>query len=1492
MRKTFLRFVMTCIVAVLAVNVSMAAVGIPTSGFCGDSDDPEAVQWSFNMSSGTLTISGEGAMADFASGDAAPWYDWQNDITNFTVEEGVTRIGNYACFQYPQLTSVSMASSVLSIGDYAFCNTPLANIQPLTDTTMRVREVAAPEVTVSALPEGVMSIGAYALSTTALTNLTLPSMVNYIGESALSYNPSLATLTCLGTMTIPWFDSDILEGCNALTAIYVPEAALDSYQNADCWSPYTSLLQVKQEGGEEEEDDPTIGGSVTVEIGKASYSHDLPITASHCYSLSQQVFTADEINQKAGNIWSLAFNTESGDLTRNLTVYVTKTNQSWLSSGDWQTVTEDDCVFSGDVKFTSGQWNSIDFDKPFKYDGKSNLVVTVNDNTGKKDGSFAVLANYVFYGSGQQCITAYDEKNSISPMDQSTIENARSNSAYSYKSQLRFTFEDYPQPAAFAVNDIADTEALVQCSLRGDATAWNLRYRKVAAEGEEEQRWVQENDLTSRSFTLEGLTPATQYEVQVQAIFDEDNQSEWKNPVIFTTSCCPLEEQADLIYALNSNYSDWFNFAVQIMDITNEKKPVEVAYLHAPTYELFGGSIPLCCGHKYQVNWIYDADHANVNNAFSFALYLEPGDLLYSMARGEAPEETAELTTFVMDCTPYCAPKPQNLTVTGTTFESASISFISETRAGEVVYSTEADFDPDEVTPTSVEFTALSVSEDLWGGTPDNASLTLTGLEPLTEYYVRVRSVCVGESNGRSRWSDPIKVTTGSRYDAPTQVIAKAANSRTENLSWGGRGNEKAYNLYYRKQAQGTPVDIGDVQTFGGGTGKGFDSGSWGEGIWSSYGDRPFSNTLFVGNIPAGSSFGFNAGNGKTGGGAVNFFYGMKKKESGLTPIQMMKKLDRKSLNDADRAARIKELEKNIWVNEQSIEGLKQMLADGTFSQEEYDEQLKPLNEQLTADKAELEELKSLPTDDEKLARMKELETTITNYDNGLNIDITKEERDNMQRELNELRVMTAMAENPHKNGFTITNENPSPAAQVKVRRAPEIDAATYVFFIRHSDPNGVLLVKDLTITPPDQMNDWILIPNVKGTNYTLTGLEPNTAYEVMVEPIYEDGNTGVQSPITVFTTIGEETDPVLADFSVSEEKKVNFSHGNLRYQGDIYEGTWSMAKQQYEILGDKNVEESHGSTYPASPLDLFCWSTTNNYFGVTSFYYYDDEDALPKFQGDFADWGENPALIADLGTGWSTLTKEEWNYLLNERENAAQLRSFAIVAGVKGLVLLPDEWNAPDGMMLNDETTAEQWAAIEQTGAVFLPAAGQLTTSYEDYNATTTFAEAGNYWMGTPSGDESGTKALVLSFTDTDINIDADLSRRTHTAVRLVKEVINQPQVDKTALNEEITTASEYYNSIKDNNADVAAKLKSAIDEAQVVTDKVDATQEEVDAAKETLNTALQNAQDAMEIATGIRTPGTLMESKWHTLDGRPLNGKPIQKGIYIYNDIKVVVQ
>ena len=912
--------------------------------------------------------------------------------------------------------------------------------------------------------------------------------------------------------------------------------------------------------------------------------------------------------------------------------------------------------------------------------------------------------------------------------------------------------------------------------MRGDAIAWNLRYRKVAGEGEQEQRWVTEMNL-GRSFTIEDLTPATQYEVQVQAVFEGEELSGWTDPLTFTTFCCPVEGQAEVIYALNSDYRNWYGYAVQIIDITDEANPVEVALLRAPSYQMYGGTLTLCCEHKYKVNWIYDEKNPDFNRYYSFALYFEPGDLVYSMNMGYAPEETAELTTFIMDCTPYCAPKPTNISVAGTTFNSATISFTSETTGGEVAYSTSADFDPEAVTPTRVSFVEIPANPDSWEPNPANSSLTLTGLEPLTEYYVRLRSIC--DVGGISRWSDPIKVTTGSRYDAPSQVIAKAVTSRIEDLSWGGNGNEKGYNLYYRVQAAGNPVDPSAIQTFGGGNGTGFENGSWGDGIWSSYGDRPFSNTIFVSDVPGGSSFRFKAGNGKTGAGQTKILYGKTKKAKNKNARKTMESLDMKCLNDADRAARKKQYELLIWALEEQIKLAKKQLDEGTITQEQYDKEVAENTQKIEKQRENLEMLNALPTDAQKLETMKALEASLASE------GLSQEERQSKLAELNELRAITNNAEDPNNDGFAISSKEKESNQSRRLSAADDDD--TYIFFIRHDDPNGVLLVKDLTITPPEQLGEWIVIKNIASTEYTLTGLEPGTAYEVMVEPVYEDGTTGTCSPITVFTTLGEETEPVMADFSVSESKKVNFAHGNLRCKGDRYEAEWSMAKQQYEVLGQDNIDVDGSRSYPAWLVDLFCWSTLENYYGVSSYYYYDDDEARSFFNGEFADWGECPTLIRDLGEGWQTLSKDEWNYLLNERPNATQLRTIATVAGVKGLVLIPDEWNAPDGIMLSEEMTAEQWAVIEQTGLVFLPAAGQMTSTYVDYVTTTTVTEAATYWTSTPSGDKSDMNAFVLSIDDAGATVETDLMRRVMTAVRLVKDVDNSPVTTI----KQVTTAS-----------------------------------------------------------------------------------------------------
>lgn len=1096
--------------------------------------------------------------------------------------------------------------------------------------------------------------------------------------------------------------------------------------------------------------------SEVVSIGNTDKSDgSLPIDQYSKYSLTQQIYTKDEINHAAGKITSIAFYGYDYGMERTCDVYLSPTTKNAFESNtDWVKVAPEDKVFSGHITVNNGLWSIIDFDTPYEYDGKSNLLVTVDDNTNAANSSTVYWG--VFIASGNQAL--YYSKRYSTPVNLDPTQSIEESGAYyGRKNCIQLCFETNPKPYKLEAVEVGDKSAQIQCSLRGDATAWNLRYRKVAGEGEEEQSWTQENNLTTRSFTIEDLTTSTKYEVQVQAVFSEDILSEWTDPAVFTTSCCPVEQQVEIMYALNSQYIEWYDYAVQIVDITDEDNPVEVAHLRAPSYQAYGGTVTLCCGHKYQVNWIYDADMAVYSQSYNFSLYYNTGDLIYSMARGEAPEETAELTTFVMDCTPYCAQMPQNVSVAGTTYNSATITFASETKAGEVVYSTEANFDPNTATPTSLDFTALPVSEDPWGGTPPNSSLTLTGLESLTDYYVSVRSVCLADVPGVSRWSDPVKVTTGSRYDAPTQVIAEPVNSRTEKLSWSSRGNEMSHNLYYRKQAVGNPVDPSDIQTFGGGNGTGF---SWGERIQRSYGDHPFSNMLFVEDVPAGSSFSFKAGNGKTAGGPVKFLYGKKKKAKDKNARKTMESLDMSCLNDADRAARKKQYELLIWASEEQIKLAKEKLDEGTITQEQYDKEVAESTQKIDKYRENLEMLNALPTDAQKLETMKALEASLASE------GLSQEERQSKLAELNELRAITTNAENSQKDGFSITKEKESANARTR-----GTDDDTYIFFIRHSDPNGVLLVKDLTISPPELQGEWNVIPNVSGNSYMLAGLEPGTTYEVMVEPVYEDGTTGMQSPITVFTTFGEESEPLEGVFSVSKDKKVGFAKGNLRYSKDEnWNDHWSLAEHQYDILGADNLESQevnqYGNRFPSEDhLDLFCWSAGYSNNG-TAYTYPDDS----YYTGDFKEWGTQTAFTDIYGFGWSTMTKDEWTYLLSERENAATLKSFATVNGVKGLVLLPDEWNAPDGVIISEEMTAEQWATIEKTGAVFLPAAGTLTVNMDSKTVATVndVNVVGNYWSSTPS--ETDVNAFSMTFTESEVEPAVDIYRRIGSAVRLVK--------------------------------------------------------------------------------------------------------------------------
>jgi hypothetical protein len=79
---------------------------------------------SWSIAGGVLTITGAGAMPDYATSTGAPWYANRSAITGVTIGSGITRIDNYAFYRCSAMTAVTIPESVAAIGNYVFYSCP------------------------------------------------------------------------------------------------------------------------------------------------------------------------------------------------------------------------------------------------------------------------------------------------------------------------------------------------------------------------------------------------------------------------------------------------------------------------------------------------------------------------------------------------------------------------------------------------------------------------------------------------------------------------------------------------------------------------------------------------------------------------------------------------------------------------------------------------------------------------------------------------------------------------------------------------------------------------------------------------------------------------------------------------------------------------------------------------------------------------------------------------------------------------------------------------------------------------------------------------------------------------------------------------------------------------------------------------------------------------------------------------------------------------
>ena len=177
---------------------------------------------------GTLTVSGAGAMADYALtepspglwGSTAPWETYRSSITGVVIGDGVTSVGGNTFINCKNLTSISISNSVTSLEERAF-----HSCKNLTSAT---------------IPNSVSVIGVAAFENTGLTSVTIGRGVTDIRREAFTMCDNLTSVTSLNIVPPILGNGRAAFGYMDVSPItlYVPQAALDAYGSADVWKDF------------------------------------------------------------------------------------------------------------------------------------------------------------------------------------------------------------------------------------------------------------------------------------------------------------------------------------------------------------------------------------------------------------------------------------------------------------------------------------------------------------------------------------------------------------------------------------------------------------------------------------------------------------------------------------------------------------------------------------------------------------------------------------------------------------------------------------------------------------------------------------------------------------------------------------------------------------------------------------------------------------------------------------------------------------------------------------------------------------------------------------------------------------------------------------------------------------------------------------------------------------------------------------------------------
>ena len=235
--------------AAFAEDTVYGTISGAPGGNCGAEGDGSDVKWSFDTTTGTLIISGTGAMKDYTNNlstrrSTAPWAEEQ--VAQVVINEGVTRIGNSvfgycnnlknieipetvtkiggSAFQGAGLTSIEIPASVTDIGNFAFEGTKLTSIKiPASVTDIRILafyKCKNLKTVTFADDSQLKKIWTSAFAETPITSIEIPASVTNIGTKAFEQCEQLESVTFAPGSKLETIGENAFNGCDNLQTVY------------------------------------------------------------------------------------------------------------------------------------------------------------------------------------------------------------------------------------------------------------------------------------------------------------------------------------------------------------------------------------------------------------------------------------------------------------------------------------------------------------------------------------------------------------------------------------------------------------------------------------------------------------------------------------------------------------------------------------------------------------------------------------------------------------------------------------------------------------------------------------------------------------------------------------------------------------------------------------------------------------------------------------------------------------------------------------------------------------------------------------------------------------------------------------------------------------------------------------------------------------------------------------------------------------------------